>query len=194
MTMCRNSGPEMRLFFSIELPPIIHGDLACLPAEIPQTRWIPATNLHLTLQFIGDVSKEAALEIKKAVTPISETGFVMRLTGVGAFPDQKRPSVLWVGVEADEALINLQRAIFSALQLLDLHLEKRRFAPHITIARIRASNRRGSRPDISSWLETNRAFGSKSFNVTEFHLFSSELRPSGAIYRSVATYPLLGGF
>ncbi len=177
----------MRLFFSIELPPHVYGDLADLPAEIPHTRWIPATNVHLTLQFIGDVRAETALEIQEVVTPVSETGFAMRLIGVGAFSDQKRPSVLWVGVEADEALLNLQRAIFSALEMLDLNLEKREFVPHITIARIR----RGSRPDVSAWLERNRDFASKPFNVTEFHLFSSELCPAGAIYRSVATYPLL---
>ena len=178
----------MRLFFAIALPQAVLHDFSSLAMPVSHVRWIPPTNIHLTVQFIGTVEESVAEQIQRAVRSLQLPSFQMRLSGVGAFPSIERPSVLWVGVDADAGLFTLQRDIFSRLDSLQLNLEQRPFRPHITVARIQ----RGKRADVTDWIRIHEHYGTDPIRVEAYQLFSSELRPSGAIYRQVAKYSLIG--
>ena len=176
----------MRLFFALTLPDAVRSQLAELPLSMDHLRWIPVANLHLTLQFIGKSDIPQVDAIQQAAGRIEETAFFLKLNQVGAFPSSSRASVLWVGVEAESGLGALHRSLFESLSSLDLGLEERPFVPHITVGR----TKRGAKTDARDWIAQKISFESDPFLISTFHLYSSELRPSGAIYRSLASYPL----
>ncbi len=181
----------MRLFFAISFPDGVLEQLRALSSPITGVRWISTAGLHLTLQFIGKVDRQMVSRIRDAASIVASERFNQRfdlgLLGVGAFPRSRQPKVLWAGCEVPEALLRLQKDLLSSLQALGLDLEMRPFKAHITVARVR----RGMRPEISGWLEQNNDFRTGSFEVQAFHLYSSELGSSGAVYHVVESYSLL---
>ena len=177
---------HMRVFIAVGIPMSIREDLALLRERMDGVRWIPATDLHLTLQFIGEVSRDTVDWISAAASEISLPSIPMYLGDVGAFPSASRPSVLWVGVHAGDILIQLQQRVNASLAELRLDLHDRTYTPHITLARIRLR----AHADVRTWLQRNQEFKTQSFRVASYHLYSSELGPAGATYRTVATYPL----
>jgi 2'-5' RNA ligase len=85
---------------------------------------------------------------------------------------------LWAGVAANEALIHLQRKIESTIQRLGFHAEERKYTPHVTLARLRATP--ASR--VMDYLADHNLYASGAFDVREFALFSSRLTSDGSIY------------
>ncbi|NIU74883.1 MAG: RNA 2',3'-cyclic phosphodiesterase, partial [Gammaproteobacteria bacterium] len=100
-------------------------------------RWLPPENVHLTLKFLGEVTDEQADEVTAAVAEaVAGLGsFDMTVSGFGAFPSPKRPSVVWAGIEADEALRAVHERVESALESIGFPRETRPFRPHLTIGR-----------------------------------------------------------
>ncbi|GMQ82937.1 MAG: RNA 2',3'-cyclic phosphodiesterase [Rhodothermia bacterium] len=177
----------MRFFFAIALPDSVKSELAKLPMMLDHFRWVPVVNLHLTLQFIGKLDQAHLDAVQQAATRVEITEFSLKLQQAGAFPSSSRTSVLWVGVAVNGGLVTLHRSLYESLSSLDLGLEERTFVPHITVGR----TKRGVKIDARNWIADHISFESEPFLVSAFHLFSSELRPSGAIYRRVASYPLV---
>lgn len=135
-------------------------------------------NLHFTLQFLGEVTKEIADKVSAALSEIEFSRFSLELRGVGAFPSARSPRVIWIGTDRDggDALVSLAKRVEQALTVLGFSAD-RPFKPHMTIFRIK--NRAG---DTSAELER---FGSASFGIqeiSEFKLKKSELTPKGPIY------------
>jgi len=141
----------------------------------------------MTLQFMGILDEGQLDAVQQAAAKIQSPEFSLTLYQVGSFPSPTRTSVFWVGVGASDELIALHQTLFNSLSSLDLGLEDRKFAPHITVGR----TKRRLKIDARSWLAEHLLFESDPFNISAFHLFSSELRPSGAVYRVVASYPLV---
>jgi RNA 2',3'-cyclic 3'-phosphodiesterase len=102
-------------------------------------RWIPPQNLHVTMMFLGNVADDAIEPIATALASAASSAQAgsTRLEGVGAFPNPKRPRVLWVGLnDPSEVLARLAASVGDALEPLGFVREQRRFRPHVTIARI----------------------------------------------------------
>ena len=177
----------MRFFFALALPDSVKSELAKLSMMLDHFRWVPVANLHLTLQFIGNLDRAHLDVVQQAAARIEIPEFPLKLHQVGAFPSSARTSVLWVGVETKGELVALHRSLYESLSSLDLDLEERTFVPHITVGR----TKRGVKIDTRNWIAEHFSFESDPILVSAFHLFSSELRPSGAIYRRVASYPLV---
>jgi len=155
-------------------------------------RWVPAINIHLTLKFLGDVSL-ANLEILTEMLRTESSShhpFEISVGGSGAFPNSRRPRVVWVGVEAPPELAIVQNGIVNAMDRLGYHSEDRSFSPHLTLGRV---SRNASPQDISAIskaLETTRVGFLGAACIQEICLFRSDLKPTGAEYTRLFCAPL----
>ncbi len=178
---------KQRLFIALEIPADIRQSIYGMGSGLGRIRNVPVEQIHLTLKFIGDVDGGAAIDIKEALTTISHPPIACSLKGTGVFPPRGTPRVLWVGVEPQDPIRGLQRKIDNCLAAIDIERDKRKFSPHITIARFGDSGVK----HLAEFLAGNALFTSPSFPVTSFTLFASRLTPKGAIHTRICQYPLL---
>ena len=180
----------MRLFVALDTPPEVREALRetmeRLRPEARGAKWVKPEGMHITLKFIGHVNDEKADAIRAALRAVHSADPVdMRFRGLGFFPNERRPRVLWCGVKASANLAELAANVEQALAPLGIEREARAFAPHLTLARL------GEGGDFAKLVRTvseliAREFGSA--RETEFHLYESKLKPSGAEYRRVESY------
>jgi len=176
----------IRLFVAIPLPEEVRRALAGIAAGVPGARWTPLENLHLTLRFIGEVPEPDFHDIAEALSGIAGAPFRIRLKGVGQFGDRRRAKVLWAGVEPGAEAQLLRNRIENRLIRLGLEPERRKFIPHITLARLKDT----PVDWVARFLFDNGRFETPSFEVSSFVLFSSHLGQAGAIHSVEADYPL----
>jgi 2'-5' RNA ligase len=179
-----------RLFVAVDLPDEIADQALRLCTGLPAIRWVSPDQLHLTLRFIGEVSHELFYEIGVALGEIVLRPFEIRLKGLGLFPPRGAPHTLWVGVEEDGGLSQLKRRIDRAVEGAGLAPERRKFQAHVTLGRFREPP-----PDqrLGSWVAGRSLFRSDPFMVSGFTLYSSHLRPEGALYSREASYDFVSG-
>ena len=175
----------MRLFAGIALPDGVAQSLSALQAGVPGARWQTREQLHLTLRFIGEADGRTAAAIDDALAAISARPFTLELKGVGLFGG-KRPHTLWAGVAANDALFHLQRKIESALQRIGLEADRRRYTPHVSLARLKGT----PNGHVIDFLADHALYASAPFAVNGFVLYSSLLTPNGSIYRAEKAYRL----
>ena len=175
----------MRLFVGLELPFALREALASLGHGLPGARWVPPENLHLTLRFLGETSNHVAEEVDHALAALRARAFPLALGGTGLF-ERGRTSTLWVGVDRTPALDHLQNKIETALQRAGLPAERRRFQPHVSLARVDtvAADR------LAAWMGANNLFRTAPVPVECFTLFSSQLGPDQAVYTAEVEYGL----
>jgi 2'-5' RNA ligase len=177
----------LRLFVGIEFPPELKLRLSLLEAGIPGARWVDPGNFHLTLRFIGEVGEDIAADIDEALCRIRARRFTLQLAGTGVFGGN-RPHALWVGVERDPDLVALRDKVEQSLIRIGLEPEGRKFAPHVTLARLRDPEIVGLR----DFLAQNAQFRAPPLPVEQFSLIASYPTKSGSIYEDQADYPLSG--
>jgi 2'-5' RNA ligase len=155
-------------------------------------RWVPGKNIHLTLKFLGDVSISNLDLLKKILQAEVATHrpFEISIGGTGAFPNVRRPRVIWVGVQAPPELMTMQYGIENALAKVGYLPEERPFSPHLTLGRIPKNTNAQGLHVISNTLETTKVGFLGAFCVNEVRLYKSDLQPSGANYTSIFTAPL----
>jgi 2'-5' RNA ligase len=160
-------------------------------------RWVRIEGIHVTLKFIGEVPPEKIEPIKASLSQIdSPENIALKLRGVGFFPNERQPRVLWAGIEADAQLGALAAAVETSLEPLGIPKEQRIFSPHLTLARFDTAR---SKPSASAFDRLHEAiskagpleFGSSI--VSEFHLYQSILKRGGAEYTRLATFRFVGG-
>lgn len=176
----------VRLFVGVELPEDVRERLASLCGGVPGARWVPPENLHLTLRFIGEVAGGEADDIYHALAAVRPRAFNISLSGVGHFETGNEVRQLWVGVERNAELIALRDRVESALVRIGLEREKRRFTPHVTLARLKDTPLHRA----SAFLQHHALFRAGPIAVDHFTLFSSFLQGTGAIYTAEADYLL----
>ena len=176
----------MRLFVALELPWVVREQLADLATGLPGTRWVPPGNYHITLRFIGELPPHKGDEVDEVLSALRARAFTIVLTGVGTHERGGRVASLWVGLERNPALDQLQTKIETALQRTGLSPERRRFSPHVTLARL---DRPGD-PRLAEWIQARNLYRSQIINVEHFTLFSSLLGKEQAIYTPEAEYGL----
>ena len=175
-----------RLFVSIPLPFAIRTRLAGLCSGVPGARWVAPENMHITLRFIGPVGGGDAEDIHERLSRIQSPAFQLTVAGVGCFESSRRVHALWVGINREPHLIRLADKVELAIVRAGLEPERRKFKPHVTLARFRT----GSSPRIGAFIESNNPFTAGPFGVEHFTLFRSFLGGEGAHYESLADYPL----
>jgi 2'-5' RNA ligase len=174
----------MRLFVAVYLPPELQRKV-WEAGDVVKGPWKrePVEKLHLTLKFIGEVSEERMKEIDAALKRIKHPPFRVTVRGVGAFPSVRNPRVVWVGA-VGEGLFSLQKMVEDRLAELGVPREWRDFIPHVTLGRAKG------KVDISSFLEKYESVNFGEFEVKEFTLVRSYLKPGGSEYEIIRRYPL----
>ncbi len=174
-----------RLFTALELPADIVFSLSLLRGGLPGARWIDKENYHITLRFIGDVDGRTADAVAESLEQISRTSFSLQVNGLGAFGSRK-PHSVWAGITMTPELNDLQAELERRIRRVGLEPERRKFAPHVTLARLRGT----SEADVANYLALRGDFRSPPFPVGRFVLFSSRASKGGGPYIIEEAYPL----
>ncbi len=194
----QHSGTAMsllRCFIAVELPRPLHDAIAASmagPRERLGTdvvRWVPMHNVHLTLKFLGDTapsSTDLIIASIRAEAPQFQP-FDVTVAGFGAFPDGRRPRVLWVGLRGPAALTSLQHALDQSTLRLGYSSEERAFSPHLTIGRVRQNVSSAGLQSIRDELERSSIGEIGTWTVDAIHLYKSELKPIGSEYSKLFT-------
>jgi len=172
----------LRLFVGIGLPPPLKLRLGVLCGGVPGARWVDPGNFHLTLRFIGEVDEGQAGDIDQTLAQVRALRFELRLAGVGQFGMR----MLWVGVDKSPPLLQLKDKVDRALMRAGLGPDDRRFAPHVTLARLNQP----APTKLQAFLSTHALFRAEPLAVVHFSLVASYPTKSGAIYEDKADYPL----
>ena len=176
----------MRLFVGLALPWELRQRLAGLGGGIPGARWVPSDNYHLTLRFIGEVVPFQAEEIDHALAALRARRFALTLAGMGTFAKGGRETQLWAGIERNPSLDLLQSKVEQAVQRTGLAPERRRFAPHVTLARL--DNAVPGK--VAAFVQSHNLFRADPVEVDHFCLFSSRLGKEASVYTAEVEYEL----
>lgn len=183
--------PVIRAFIAIDLTPDVQERLDQVSNQLKELlgkspiRWVPVENIHLTLKFLGNVSM-ANLEVLTNIIQTVASGyqpFEISIGGLGAYPRLHRPRVIWVGVEAPQELAMAQRSLETETARLGYAQEDRSFSPHLTLGRV---SRNASTRDIRATAEVLDSFTVGFLGVVRVnavHLYQSDLKPDGAVYK-----------
>lgn len=181
----------MRVFIAIPLPVDVKAKLVALQQEfrpLPlEATWVREAGFHLTLKFLGDVDFTQIKPIISCMTTIVQycQPFTLSLAGVGVFPHQSSPRVLWVSVqEVTGVLRQMQQALDAHLMQVGFPSENRPFAPHLTLARLKRILHRG---DFLTTLKRHRETVVGQLDVDHIELVESQLQASGARYSTIHT-------
>jgi RNA 2',3'-cyclic 3'-phosphodiesterase len=177
----------LRLFVGIEFPPELKLQLSLLFNGLPGARWVDPGNLHLTLRFIGEIGEDVAADIDEALARTKARRFSLHLAGAGTFGGN-RPHALWVGAERSPELVNLRDKVEQALIRAGLPPEQRKFAPHVTLARLRDPEP----ASLGQYLAAHSRFRAAPLPVEQFSLIASFPTKAGSVYEDQADYPLTG--
>ncbi len=184
---------KLRVFVGIELSDEIVRNARGVVDELQQhgaiAKWVDPQNLHLTLNFLGEVNETEVHEVCAAV--IATTRGILRFEwtcrGVGAFPNFNRPRTIWLGVqEGSEQTIALQHELAQALDEIGFPKENRRFTPHITLGRVRGKWNK----ELTEIVDGHKHFEAGRSAVNEVVVFSSHLSRSGPQYDVLSRAPL----
>ena len=175
----------LRLFVGVELPDPVKQALVLAQGGVEGARWQTAEQLHLTLRFIGNVDRRVAEDVRDALARVAFAPFQVALAGVGLFGKPRSPRALYAGVVDPQPLKALRDRIEQALVRSGLEPERRKYKPHVTLARF--AGRRPGR--LESYLASHAGLTAKPFTLTRFALFSSHLSHNGARYEVIDGYP-----
>jgi RNA 2',3'-cyclic 3'-phosphodiesterase len=176
----------LRLFVGIGFPPELKLQLSLLRSGIAGAKWVEPGNFHLTLRFIGEIGEQSAADIDEALSRLRARQFTLQIAGSGVFGGDKLRS-LWAGVERTPELVGLRDKIEQALIRTGLPPEPRKFAPHVTLARLHNP----ALDKLRDFLALHAQFRAEPLPVEGFSLIASFQTKAGSVYEDQADYPLL---
>ena len=187
----------LRAFIAVEIPAeiqqMIHRQTSSLHRGIDSlVRWVAPQNMHLTLKFLGDVSLNSMEFIKQMLRTEAENVpcFDIHLAGLGAYPNLKRPRILYIGIQAPASLDALARGIESASRRLGYEPEERPFSAHLTLGRVRQIINAADQQQIRRAIESTQVDLLGTARVDSVHLYKSDLNPGGSVYTRLYSAPL----
>jgi RNA 2',3'-cyclic 3'-phosphodiesterase len=185
---------SLRTFIAVEISSAVRAKAAeligLLRATQADVKWVEPHNLHLTLQFLGDVPENQIAAVCKAV----ECGaaeiepFELEIRGAGAFPNLGKPRTIWLGAkEGSEQMAELHDHVALALADLGFADEERRFQTHLTIGRVKSPKNVAL---LGPLLRQHADFSAGVVSVDKTIVFSSRLERGGPIYEKLSTAAL----
>jgi RNA 2',3'-cyclic 3'-phosphodiesterase len=186
----------VRLFVALNLPPAIREGIWAATGPVRERdyplKWVRPEGLHLTLKFLGEVAESRGDAVDRALDQASgegpPRGIPLAIGDFGAFPDPRRPRVLWVGVAPEPALELLQHRVERAFEAIGFPAEGRPFRPHIALARAG----RGKTPPQAGLAEDLAGLRyAESVLVESVEVMQSTLERGGAVYQVRRSVPLV---
>jgi 2'-5' RNA ligase len=182
----------MRTFVAVEIPDDLRSEVIAYQRRLQsfeaRVRWVKPEQMHITLKFLGEIDQTQSDLLDELFQAVAEENapFELELQGLGAFPNLRRPSILWAGITTGaDALAGLAGQLEAAASELGFKKEKRGFNPHLTLGRVKSP--KGLPPVVERiQKDESKLFG--SFPVSEFVFIQSELKPTGAEYTRLNTY------
>lgn len=179
----------IRTFIAIEIPDTFKQEVDRLIVKLkhyaPEVRWVRAANLHFTLRFLGDVDEVNIPKLSDSLNNRlnNQNTFKIKLSGLGCFPNMKRPRVIWLGAAGDmDSLKQTANQVETACRDTGFGKGDKSFSAHLTIGRIKQP--RELEPLINKLNEIE--FTSDDFEVERVTIFRSDLSPRGPKYTSLA--------
>lgn len=172
----------MRLFLGLPASLSLKDQVSVLLKEKPfKASWVKVENLHITLKFLGEVEEKKANKIIESFEEIVKPIKYRKLPfeGASAFPNEKRPRVLFLKFKEDPEIINYQKGIEERFSKEGFEKEERDFKIHLTIARFKFP------PDPEKFKKLLEKLSNEKiepFEVSEIVLFESILKPEGPVY------------
>jgi RNA 2',3'-cyclic 3'-phosphodiesterase len=184
----------VRTFIALDPPEAVLNEIAAIQNRMRKLlagdiRWVNPAGIHLTLKFLGDITRTDVTTVADAVGPVAASCAPLSLDigTAGFFPDAKRPRILWLGTGGDvKGLVALQAAVENALAGRGFPREERTFRPHLTLARIKSP--RGL-TGIAAFMDGQKDYRAGSFVGRAITFFQSTLTPKGAVYTKLAQFP-----
>jgi len=175
----------LRLFVGLELPANITDELNKLCSGLRDVRWVEAHNMHITLSFIGEVDEGTAEELHEALCQIQFDPFTLSLEEMGCFETRGAPKVIWADVKGEvDTLTRLHHKVLNAVSNAGLKPERRKYKPHVTVARLRAT----TNERIFDYLESHNGLKTNPFTCRHFSLYQSHLTRHGPEYEVLERY------
>lgn len=184
-----------RTFIAVEIDAGMRHNALILQQRLEQVsggvRWTNPETLHLTLLFLGDVDDRHLAQVCREVEMATRTiaPFTLHVAGLGAFPDLRRPKVLWAGVrQGSDQLHALHHAIAARLIPAGLYRpEERPYTPHLTLGRVPPHV---SLPPLCRELHKRAQWEGGSTLIQEVVVFASQLERQGPVHTPLYRAPL----
>ncbi len=190
----RSRPGTIRAFIALDVPAGLKAALGSVQGAFRNSRdrvsWTRAAGMHITLKFLGETDEALIPAVGQCMRRACGAAepFALQLTGIGVFPDVRRPRVLWVGVgEGAAALSALGLALDAQLAELGFSQEKRPYHGHVTLGRIKSL---GDRQRFAARVTEHRALELGHMPADALHLIESRLHPAGAQYTTRLTVPI----
>lgn len=185
----------MRLFVALDVPDetrrALGGIIQKFESVCRGARWMRAESIHVTLKFIGHVEETELPAIKECLAKVKLGAPIEIAFGnFGFFPNERRPHVFWLGIEAGPDLAALAASISSALEPIGIPREERAFRPHLTLARFKTEK---GLPKLREMVAPLAHQGFGNTVASQFHLYESVLNPDGAVHTKLASYRFAEG-
>ena len=197
----KSDSDIVRAFIAVDIPEEITTAIESVTGDIKGAvkgiKWVKSEGIHLTLKFLGNIKKSSMDEICGALAGLCAQSppITLNLGAPGAFPDIRRPRVVWLGVVGDvDRLLELQKEVDGSLAGLGFEPEKRPFFPHLTIGRVGSRGRGKVVKGLERALEgmPEPVPKTKPFQVQSVHLYKSELTREGAKYTKLKSFSFAG--
>ncbi len=177
-----------RLFIALPVPDDIADELTALQSGVPDARWVPPENFHVTLCFAGEVQGAVMRDLEEELSDATGPKFPVALGGVDQLSSGKQPRALVALVERSDRLERLQQKVSTITRHCGVEVERRKFRPHITLARFRNGAETGHH--IAQFMASHAQFRAGPWVAEHFSLYSSRQGRSGSIYAEEAMYQL----
>jgi len=172
----------MRVFIAIDLPQEVKKELLNIQRQLPKAKLRVVKDFHLTLKFIGEITPERVEKAKELLEKVEFKASKVSLSNIGVFPSENYIRVVWVGLEPEKELFELQQKIEAVLQK-EFRNDKG-FKAHLTLARVKfVDDKKGFVEELKN-IKVER----KEFLVDSFKLKKSTLTNEGPIYDDLAIF------
>ncbi len=154
-------------------------------------KWTDPQNLHMTLQFIGYIDENKAVDIIRNIQTITETykPFSVKYKSLGTFPSPDKPRILWIGVgEGSTKLKAIAKEIQRINKRSGINPDSKPFHPHVTICRIKEADGK----KVAKFIRKYKNFSFGEETVERIALIKSTLTPVNPVYTVIEEFYLRG--
>lgn len=187
-TVVKTITEQIRAFLAIDLDEHLFDKIRELQNTLVQVkddlRIVPPENVHITLEFLGNIHPSMVDEISQIMQAITLEPFNLEFKGLGVF-NPKFIRVVWIGTgDGSDKVISLVEDLNKSLRSLGMKIKKQKFTPHATIARVKS--KRNTRELVKSIQELSEIVIG-TMMVSSFKLKQSVLTQKGPIYTDLRT-------